>query len=116
LVDHGQAELAAAVENHPVGRLTEPAFESWIARATPEERIVAYADKRAIQRLGSIDRRFERWFREHPDLEPTLRLARTRALLLEREVCGMAGIAPDDVDRLRWTADALDRTGRRAAA
>ena len=91
-------------------------YEDWIAGATWEERIVAYADKRAIQRVGSIDRRFQRWIREHPELEPEFRIARTRVELLERGVCGAAGVQPDDVRRLRWVTPALERAVNRVAA
>jgi hypothetical protein len=116
LVEHGQAELAPPVGCHPVGRLSESSYERWIAGSTWEERIVAYADKRAIQRVGSIDRRFDHWLREHPELEPELRIARARAELLEREVCGVAGVHPDQVRRLRWVQPALEQAADRAAA
>jgi hypothetical protein len=116
LIEHGRSELAPPVDCHPVGRLSESSYEDWIARATWEERLVAYADKRAVQRVGSIDRRFDRWLREHPELEPELRLARARAELLEQEVCGAAGIEPDQVRRLRWVKSALTQAVNRAAA
>jgi hypothetical protein len=115
LVEHGRPELAPPVDCHPVGRLSESSYEDWIAGATWEERIVAYADKRAIQRVGSIERRFERWLRGHPDLEPELRVARARAELLEREVCGAAGVQPEDVRRLRWVKPSLERAVNQAA-
>jgi putative nucleotidyltransferase with HDIG domain len=116
LVEHGLPELAPAVKSHPVGRLSEPGYEAWIRNATWEERIVAYADKRAIQRLVPIDTRFARWLRGHPDLEPSLRLARSRAEVLEREVCGLAGVSPAEVRRLRWVKPALGRAVRETAA
>src|SRR5205809_1046748 len=60
----GHPELARAVANHPVTRLADAeAYRRWAAFATREERIVAYADKRATQRLVSLDARFARWRR-----------------------------------------------------
>jgi hypothetical protein len=114
LLELGHGAISPPVECHPVGRLTESGYEDWIGRATVEERIVAYADKRAIQRLGPLDNRFARWMRDHPELEPDLRLARTRAELLQREVCGMAGVEPEDVRRLHWVAPAVERAKRGA--
>src|SRR6478752_3031623 len=62
----GHPELARAVANHPVTRLGDAeAYRRWAAFATREERIVAYADKRASQRLESLDDRFARWRRRH---------------------------------------------------
>ena len=87
------------------------------AFATREERIVAYADKRASQRLESLDARFARWRRRHrPTVvdgrtsgwdEATYRAIRARAARLEADVCRAAGVTPDDVRRLRWTGEAL---------
>jgi hypothetical protein len=116
LIERGEGELAPAVEWHPVGRLTDPAYERWIGHASVEELIVAYADKRAIQRLGPLDRRFDRWLREHPDMEVSLRLARSRAGALEAEVCGLAGLAPGEVGRLRWVRRAVAQATHHRAA
>jgi putative nucleotidyltransferase with HDIG domain len=110
LRDHGMGELANAVECHPVGRLSAPDYAGWAATATLEERIVAYADKRVAQRVAPIDRRFARWFRNHPDFAAPLELARERAGLLEQEVCAAAGVRPDEVRRLRWVPNALERS------
>ena len=57
----GYPELARAVANHPVTRLAdEEAYRRWAAFATREERVVAYADKRAAQRLEPMAVRFDR--------------------------------------------------------
>ena len=63
----GHEELASAIAGHPVVRLANPAWaESWLATAGIEARIVAYADKRAGQRLESMTARFESWGRRYP--------------------------------------------------
>ena len=114
----GHPELARAVANHPVTRLADAeAYQRWAAFATREERIVAYADKRASQRLESLDARFARWRDRHPPRvvdgrasgwdEATYRAIRTRAGRLEADVCRAAGVTPDEVRRLRWTGAAL---------
>jgi hypothetical protein len=114
----GHPELARAVANHPVTRLADAdAYRRWAAFATREERIVAYADKRASQRLESLDARFARWRRRHPARvidgqmtgwdEATYRSIRTRADRLEADVCRAAGVAAEDVRRLGWTGKAL---------
>ena len=114
----GHPELARAVANHPVTRLADAeAYRRWAAFATREERIVAYADKRASQRLESLDARFARWRRRHPPRvvdgrasgwdEATYRAIRARAGRLEADVCRAAGVTPDEVRRLRWTGAAL---------
>ena len=112
---HGHAELGPAVASHPVTRLTDGAwFERWIAESTHEERIVAYADKRASQQLESMDERFARWSRRHQadwNAETTLAV-RARADVLESAVCGAAGVAPAAVSREPWTEGAL-REARR---
>lgn len=62
----GWAELAAVVRDHPVTRLADPAYEAWSRTASLEARIVAYADKRAGQRLEPMDERFASWRRRYP--------------------------------------------------
>jgi hypothetical protein len=114
----GHPELARAVANHPVTRLADAeAYRRWAAFATREERIVAYADKRAMQRLVSLDARFARWHRRHPAKvvngqmtgwdEATYRAIRARAARLEADVCRAAGITPEQVRRIAWTGRAL---------
>ena len=107
LRDHDLGELAPAVDSHPVMRLITPDAERWLSRSSLEERIVAYADKRAAQRLGPIDARFTRWYDRHPEYTEGLRIARERAGELERAICDAADVDPADVRRLRWVHDAF---------
>jgi putative nucleotidyltransferase with HDIG domain len=111
----GHPELARAVANHPVTRMRDgDAYRRWAAFASREERVVAYADKRASQRLESMDERFGGWDRRHPE-RPTAerRAVRSRADRLEADVCRAAGIHPNEVRRLRWTGPAF-RAAREA--
>jgi HD superfamily phosphodiesterase len=115
----GYAELGPAIVGHPVTRLADSAwFESWIEAAPPEALIVAYADKRAGQRLESMDERFASWERRYPPAAragrargtwtaETLENVRRRAEELERRVCELAEAAPGDVHRLEWTGRAI---------
>jgi hypothetical protein len=112
LVEHDHGELSPAVDSHPVMRLVTPEADRWLERSTLEERIVAYADKRAAQRLGPIDARFRRWYEKHPQYREGLDAARDRAAVLERDVCDAADVDPADVRRLRWVDDALHAAGR----
>ena len=110
LTARGHPELSRAVAGHPVTRLAdEERYQRWSAFASREERIVAYADKRAGQRLESMSARFASWARRYPGAwDPaTTERVRARAERLEREVCRAAGVAPVDVRRLRWTGRAL---------
>jgi HD superfamily phosphodiesterase len=115
LTRQGHPELARAVANHPVTRLADgERFRRWAAFAGREERIVAYADKRAGQRLESMAARFASWERRYPAdrdgwTAETGSAVRQRAQRLESDVCRAAGIAPHDVRRLPWTGDALAR-------
>lgn len=126
LTRQGHPELARAVAAHPVTRLLDgERYRRWAAFASREERIVAYADKRAGQRLESMEARFASWRRRYPRLvaegrdagwdDADLRALRARADRLEADVCRAAGVAPADVRRLRWTGAALRaaRDGRR---
>lgn len=110
LAAHGHPELARSVANHPVTRLVDgEAYRRWASFASREERIVAYADKRAGQRLESMDARFASWRRRYPDTwdEPAWRAVRAHAERLEADVCRAAGVRPTAVGRLRWTGRAL---------
>lgn len=107
LIELGFEELAPAVESHPVGRLNDAPYEAWVRSTTIEQRIVAYADKRAQQRLVTLDRRFARWARRHPENAELLMVARERATLLEAEICDLAGVSPDMVARNRWATAQL---------
>jgi hypothetical protein len=121
----GHAELARTVAAHPVTRLLDgERYWKWARFSSREERIVAYADKRAGQRLESMDARFGSWRRRypqrghgtHPGWDPAdLRAVRARADRLEADVCRAAGVAPAAVRRLAWTGAAL-RAAREARA
>jgi hypothetical protein len=127
LAARGFPELGPAIAGHPVTRLADAAwFDGWIDAASPEELIVAYADKRAGQRLEPMAARFESWERRYPPAEraararggwtaATLAEVRARAEELERRVCGLVGVEPAEVRRLAWTADAI-AAARDAAA
>jgi hypothetical protein len=118
LARHEHPELARIVAAHPVSRLLDGETQRrWAAFASREERVVAYADKRARQRIVSMDERFATWERRHPGTwdAATRRAVRSRADRLETEVCHAAGITPEEVRRLRWTGPAL-RAARLAAA
>jgi putative nucleotidyltransferase with HDIG domain len=109
----GHAELARAVAGHPATLLTdERRYPAWARSATVEERIVAYADKRATQDLVPLERRFGEWQERHPESAETLVLARRRAEQLEQQACAAAGIEPAAVERLAWVDDALRAASR----
>lgn len=113
----GHGELAPLVAHHPVTRLADgPAHERWATDATPEARIVAYADKRAGQHLEPMTDRFSAWSRRYPDSwdVATGAAVRERAARLEREVCRLAGTTPDVVRRLPWSRAALRAVARAA--
>jgi hypothetical protein len=136
LTERGHPELARAVANHPVTRLRDgDRFRHWAAFASREERIVAYADKRAGQRLESMDARFASWRRRYHRVdvpatsaeggargeavstgwdEAALVAVRARADRLEADVCRAAAISPSEVRRLRWTGAALRAARDRA--
>ncbi len=105
----GHAELARAVLGHPVSRLAEADAALWVTEAAIEERIVSYADKRATQRVVSLDQRFDRWRKRHPEFREGLDRACAMARRLEAELCEAIAIAPTEVERLRWVDDALER-------
>ena len=115
----GHAELAGAVRAHPVTQLLDStAFDRWLAVAEVEARIVAYADKRAGQRLESMAARFASWERRYPDGWSAAAGAavRARAAELEADVCGRARISPAGVRRSPWAAEAIRRARRADAA
>ena len=111
LTDHGYRELADAVRDHPVNVIANAdSYKTWEKETTLESRVVAFADKRSLQDLVSLDVRFERWFKRYPD-SPIEPIAYERFQRLERELCEMAGVAPDKVKRLPWV-DAAMRAAR----
>jgi hypothetical protein len=107
----GHPELARAVAAHPVTRLLDgDRHRRWAAFASREERIVAYADKRAGGRLVPMAERFASWSRRYPEAgwdHRSREAAWTRATRLEADVCRAAGVRPDEVRRLAWTGPAL---------
>lgn len=108
LTEQGHSELAGPVAAHPVRCLTdEEAYRRWAAFASREEQIVAYADKRAGQRVESMAARFADWERRYPEYRDGLERARARAERLEQEVCRAAGLSPNEVSRLPWVRPAL---------
>lgn len=107
----GHPELAPAIDAHPVMRLADPAAERWLREAALEERIVAYADKRATQRVVSLDQRFHRWQRRHPEHRERLAATARVAGRLEADICERLEIVPRDVERLRWV-DAIHARAR----
>ncbi len=109
LAEAGHAELARALEAHPVSRLGEADAASWVVEAPIEERIVTYADKRATQRVVSLAQRFDRWRRKHPEYADGLDRAFVMAQRLEAELCGSIGVEPGSIERLRWVDDAMAR-------
>jgi hypothetical protein len=127
LASQGYPELGPVIVGHPVTRLVDAGwFEAWFAAATPEALIVAYADKRAGQRLESMANRFASWKRRNPpavgDRQPnawteeTFQTVRLRAERLERRVCSLSAVAPADVRRLPWTGRALAAARSAASA
>lgn len=130
---HGLAGLAPLVRDHPVTHLADDALAARLAAAPLEARLVAYADKRAGQRLESMDERFASWRRRYPTgpaehVQPrgggptgtgwddeVAALVSGRASDLEQAVCALAGVAPRDVRRLRWSRRALRETAAGAA-
>lgn len=109
LIQAGHPELARAVANHPVMCLEDAAAASWVIDGPLEERIVSYADKRATQRVVSLEHRFERWRKRHPEHRDELERACAQARRLEVALCDMVAIRPADVVRLRWVEEALRR-------
>ena len=131
LAARGWPELGPVVRDHPVTRLADAGYDAWAAGASLEARIVAYADKRAGQRLESMDERFASWRRRYPSGpgervterrgegvtgrpgdpagwdDDLAALVRARARALELDVCGAAAVQPGDVRRLRWSRRAL---------
>jgi HD superfamily phosphodiesterase len=117
LARRGHPELGPAVAAHPVTRLVDnERYRAWAAAASQEERIVAYADKRAGQRLEPMAERFASWQRRYPGGWSSVEAAavRRRADYLESDVCRAAGVAPSEVRRLRWTGAAIRAAGGRA--
>ena len=116
LEGRGWGELAPVVRDHAVIRLADPGYELWAGTASLEARIVAYADKRAGQRLEPMAERFASWHRRYPTGsgwdDDMVALVEVRARELERVVCAAAGVDPAEVGRLRWSRRALREAAR----
>ncbi len=109
LIDRGHPELADAVREHPIGVIgNAPGYEEWSAANSIEAKLANYGDKRSLQDIVILDERFERWYRRYPD-DPMLPIAHERFRRLEAELCAMAGVTPDQVQRLPWVDAALRR-------
>jgi len=115
LAARGHDELGPAVTWHAVTRLADgDAFAAWLAAADAEALLVAYADKRAGQRLESMDARFASWARRYPPREDgagwdraAIAAVRARAARLEADACALAATPATAVGRLRWTGPAM---------
>jgi hypothetical protein len=119
LATHGRPELGPLVAAHPVTRLADQAWTDRCLTDGPLEAwLVAYADKRAGQRLEPMAARFRSWHRRYPDGWDAATSSRVRrnAERLERAVCDQLGIGPGQVRRLRWTHAAFGAGGRPAGA
>jgi HD domain len=123
LREKDSAELAPIVANHPVTCLAEGEAVSgaWAGFDSIEAAIVAYADKRARQRLLPMSARFAIWRRKYALApagsgrawsEDRLAQITARADRLEAEICRAAGTTPNRVGRLRWTARAFAAADR----
>jgi hypothetical protein len=119
LARHGHPELGPLIVGHPVTRLADGVwFDTWFETASTEALILAYADKRAGQKLETMAERFASWERRYPPAErasrsrggwtaETIAEVRRRAEEIERRVCGLAGVEPGEVRRLEWTGRAI---------
>jgi hypothetical protein len=106
----GLARLGGPARWHPVTRLAAVDAPTWLRHGPLEEWIVAYADKRAEQRLVSLEERFAGWRRRYPHEDPALTgLLLARAEELETRLCRRLGIQPAEVRRLRWVRRPDDR-------
>lgn len=122
----GYAELAPAARWHPVTRLAdEAAVTAWRATGTLEERVVAYADKRAGQHLEPMEERFASWSRRYPIAErradPAIARPRSATEGRGRAAHGSGASAGAGWDAevardVRMRADALEAAVCRAAA
>jgi putative nucleotidyltransferase with HDIG domain len=109
LTDHGYAELADPVRLHPINVIGNArSYEEWSAANSLEAKLTNYGDKRSLQDIVSLDERFERWYRRYPD-NPMEPIAHERFRRLEAELCALAGVTPDEVERLPWVDAALRR-------
>lgn len=125
LAAHGCPELAPVVIGHPVSRLADEAWwRRWEAEAALEARLVAYADKRAGQRLESMDARFASWRRRYPpsrgngsrDEAEAADGARLMALSTRFMAAGSGAGRPPSSRRAAWSEETVLAVATRAAA
>jgi len=135
LAARGLGELSPLVRDHPVPRLADDGDAARLAAAPVEARIIAYADKRAGQRLVPMAARFASWGRRYPSgpgdpvlgtndrppsgpgwADETADLVVARADALELEICSLAGVEPNGVRRLRWSRRAMRQAAEHQAA
>ena len=57
----------------------------------------------------SLEQRFDRWRRKHPEYRERLDRAYAVGQRLEDTLCTAIGIEVTDVERLRWVEDAMSR-------
>ena len=108
LAEQGHGELGPAVAGHTATLLSdERRYPRWAAEASPEARVVAYADKRARQEIVTLEERFAVWLERHPEHRADMRRAVDRARRLEQEVCALAGVEPQAIRRAPWVAEVL---------
>ena len=114
LAEQGHPELGPAVAGHTATLLSdERRYPRWVAEASLEARVVAYADKRARQGIVSLEERFTTWLERHPEHGEDMRRALDRARRLEQEVCGLAGVEPRAMARAPWVDAVLRSVGDR---
>lgn len=126
LESRGLGALGPLVRDHPVTRLAEEDGATRLDAAPLAARVVAYADKRAGQRLESMEARFASWRRRYPPGsgvvvrrtgasawdEATFARTEARARALELEVCAAAGVDAEQVRRRHWARRALREASR----
>jgi len=125
----GAAWLAARghASSRPPWRTTRVASrradtDAWLDRATVEELFVAYADKRAGQRLVPMAARFAEWTRRYPEGAEWHGWTGEEADSVRRRARGSSGgmcvcrVTPAAVRRLAWTGRALAAARLRSRA
>ncbi|MGH2713037.1 MAG: HD domain-containing protein [Thermoleophilaceae bacterium] len=93
LAAEGLGHLAEAVRRHPVYRVLDPA----LAPRTLEEKLVYVADRRAGQRVESVESRLRDTAERHPRYAGEIERSLAGALDLEREVFAGLRFGPDEL-------------------
>jgi hypothetical protein len=97
LAAEGLPELAELSRRHPVYAPRDPAT----APRTLGERIVYYADRRAGQRVLSLEDRVDEQLARHPDLAQLRDADIAMAKAIERDVFDGIALRPEDLDPVR---------------